>query len=151
MVERYGLGRRDGGGGVIEIQYLTRDAIDDAWPEIFSMIERACDHTLTPRDIYQALQDGGALAWVVVRDGEIIAAATTREHKRHGNVWLDVATLGGEDWHEWGPQLSSELARHAQSIGADAIVAHVRRGLAKWMKEIGWRERQVHMELRTDG
>lgn len=160
-MERLNVGRRDGDGGVsavklpeekpIEVRYVGSETIDQVWNDVFHMVEPACDETITPRDVYDMICENKALVWLLLEDGEPLAAAVTRQHARHGNTWLDVITVGGRDWHKWAPVLQFELERHAEAIGVDAITAHVRRGLTKWLARLGWRERQVHMEYRIDG
>lgn len=135
----------------LEIVYLLREDIDSVWSCLFGLIEPACDETITPRDVYEMLHEGKALAWLIFEDGEPLAAAVTRQHERHGNLWLDVLTIGGADWHKWAPMLHAAFVEHARNIGCDTIMAHVRRGLEKWLARLGWRVKQVHMEYRIDG
>lgn len=135
----------------IDLRYIQGEAVDAIWSEMFSMVEPACDETLTPRDLYQMLAENKALGWVMSEDDEILACAVTRVRERHGNRWLDVMAIGGRDWDKWAGLLNTELERYGRQTECHAVSAHVRRGLEKWLGRLGWRVRQVHMEYRIDG
>lgn len=133
------------------MSYVQGQDVDLVWPELFPMLEPACDETITPRDLYEMIAGGTALAWIMSDDDGIMAACVTRVLEKGGNVWLDVVALGGRDWDRWGATLHVELERYARESGCAAMTAHVRRGLTKWLRPLGWRERQVHMECPIDG
>lgn len=135
----------------IDLRYVQGDDIDAIWSHVFAMIEPACDETLTPSDLYDMLVENKAIAWLLFEDDKPLACAVTSVRERHGNKWLDVMTIGGRDWAKWAPMLNVELERYARQVGCDAVTAHVKRGLEKWLHRLGWRVRQVHMEYRIDG
>lgn len=135
----------------LRLTYAIGEDIDEVWSALFGMLEPACDETITPRDAYTSIRERKALAWIISDAEEIIAAAVTREDERDDHRWLNVVLLGGRDWHLWAPMLHAEFTRHARARGCEAVTAHVRRGLSKWLARLGWRERQIHMEYRCDG
>lgn len=135
-----------------EIRYIHGPDVAAAWRDVHGMVATACDETLTARDVYERVEAGDGVLWVVVDgDGEPVAVASTCVHEKGGHRWLDVMTIGGSDWAGWATELNAAFESYARNHECDAITAHVRRGLERWLARLGWRVRQVHMEYRIDG
>lgn len=135
----------------IEITYHIGGGLENVWQDFYPFIAQACDETLRSRDIFELVSEGKALLWIVRDPSGVIAIASTRRIEKHGNTWLDVMTIGGKDWKRWAPTLNEQFIHYAKGNECDAITAHVRRGLKRWLEALGWRERQIHMEYRLDG
>lgn len=123
--------------------------IDRFWAELFPLVVDACDETLTTRDVYAAIHDDNAIAWLILdADESIKAAAVTQVLENDAHRWMVVLTLGGQDFAKWSQALQAEFEQYAAETGCQFIRAQCRRGMAKWLKRLGWRERIVTMEWR---
>lgn len=135
------------------IWYVQPPHLDVVWPIVERDIARACDETISPADIREWLDASRAMLWMVTlsETDDYVACAVTRRHEKDGRAWLEVVTLGGRDFAGWSGDLQATLEDTARRNDCAAIVVHVRRGLAKWLRDLGYRERAVLMEYTIDG
>ena len=135
--------------GTYTISYVPAEYIDQIWPKVFEMVASACDMTLTPNNVYDSVKENRAVLWLVLdKSGAIVATLVTQCRQKAGNSWLEVLTMGGRDFQAWSPVMQAVLQDTSERNGCDLMRAHCRRGVAKWLKSLGWREKQVVMEYR---
>jgi hypothetical protein len=83
-----------------------------------------------------------------VHEGELVVAAIVLNvvHRLRGLV-LVVVMAAGKDFRQWGRMVIELIRDYAQLIGAVAVEATVRRGMEKWLSELGWHRKAVIMGL----
>ena len=79
--------------------------------------------------------DAGELLWVVMENGECIAAATARIDVEDE---CEVILVGGTRHREWLRQLDEMIGDAARAAGAVAMIAAGRAGWARGLKALGW-------------
>jgi len=134
----------------MNMSYIIGPDIALVWPRVKDMIERACDITLTPGDVYESIANRTTCLWLLTEDEQTIAAMTTQTKEHDGHRWVEVMTIGGERFAEWSGDLQGALERYCKQEGADSIRTVCRGGMAKWLKTLGWKQKQIIMEW-TDG
>lgn len=72
--------------------------------------------------------------WVVLEDGELLAAATAWL----GDGFVEVGLVGGKDHRRWLKELDSVIGAAAREAGATRLQAMGRRGWTKALCALGW-------------
>lgn len=130
----------------VDLFHVEPGHVFGIWKQVLPHIESACDDTVTPDEILRWIQSGQASLWVVVdADGEIEASCVHRVCDDGGRRWLDVVTVGGKNFKRWSRELQRALEAAVTGNGCEGMQAECRRGMAKWLAGLGWREHQVRM------
>lgn len=74
------------------------------------------------------------LLWVVMDEGECIAAATTWL----GDGYAEVKLVGGRDYRRWLSELNDRIGACAREAGATRLQANGRSGWRKALTGLGW-------------
>lgn len=127
---------------MFHVEHVASENVRDVWAYIYQDVARACDDTLTPEEVLDALSSKRATLWLIFEGEHIIASLVTQARIRNGNTRLEVLTVGGSKFNEWAPIMQDIL----QDMDYPKMRAYCRRGMAKWLKQLGWREVQVVME-----
>lgn len=133
------------------VRYVERDAVPDIWPRVFQHVASACDETLTPRDIYDRLMGNQARMFVVEGADDYLATCVTWVKEARGNRWLEVVTIGADDgrgFDDWCEDLQHVLEVSMEFNGCNFMRCYARPGLARKLRPLGWRQRQVTTEWR---
>ena len=129
--------------GTLEIGYVFGPDVEAVWPQVFEQVAAA--------EIFQGVHDKKAVLWIVHRETDIVAAAVTQASDHAGARIYHVLALGGSRFADWSERLQDAFVAHSRQRECEMMRCHARRGMAKWLKRLGWRERQVTMEYRDDG
>lgn len=121
------------------------------WPSIVDMVERGLrkgqgDSTTSKTLLYQVLI-GEYQLWIV-HEGEDIYAGiilSVTQHVTGRKVFIHM--LAGHSMSIWVDRLEALLKDFMGATGSMCIEASCRHGLAKQLKDRGWREKAVIMEL----
>lgn len=124
------------------IRGIPHSLIEQMWPFAEPYIKRALDHAageFIPEDLKRGCMNRDIQLWLVSKDNRVVGAAATEvvvyPHKKHCRV-ITIAGSGFEDWME---QIDGVLSDWAQSIGCDAMEAHVRKGFVPKLAQIRYK------------
>lgn len=130
---------------------LARD-IDRVWPEIEEFLDFAEERShgaLTAENIRDAVRERDMQAMVAVdeRDDIIGVAITELRVSLSGMRVLHIVALGGKRWNEWQEEGDRVLREWARSVEAPVVQLLGRRGWARQLAPLGWKEDAVMMTL----
>lgn len=112
------------------------NGISQVWSKVEPMIRDALALGETTSEVLLRLYKGDAQLWVILNDGEAIAAVVTEvvtevTDRKVCNIWA----VGGSDMHKWFDFLST-IEEWAADNGCDAIgIEHARPGWKRLMKD----------------
>lgn len=127
---------------MIEIRPIKIDEIETHWPAASGFIQMALDHSMGEWDlpsVYDSLQSGLRALYMVFRNGQPIAAITTRIElypTQKKNVIIDFA--GGSDFKEWS-MFTDYIEPIYKSLGCDNIYIAGRLGWLRLHTDKGYR------------
>lgn len=121
------------------------------WEFVQQYVDAALDHAngeIRAEDVYKQLLAEKMFLFVVGRP--LLCGAATCEVVQYAQKRvIRVVTLGGADFEDWKAQLHKSLTEWAKRIDADGIEAYVRKGMAKVLNELGYR--QIYIGVYWDG
>ena len=129
------------------VEYVLAQDLPDVWPFVYESLARACDRTMAPIDIYRAVEAKQAVLWLVLTSDRCIAASlVTRMQEKGSDRWMEVLAMGGENFKGWAQAMQKVLEDTLHNNGGSVMRAYCKRGVARMLKPLGWKERQVIME-----
>jgi len=90
---------------------------------------------------------GDMLMWAFHRGIDVIAVIIFSVNQHATGKKIFVEMLAGREPHLWQDELMQLLLDYRDITGAMSIEASCRKGMAKRLSELGWREKAVIMEL----
>ena len=99
------------------------------WPEAEAFLEPA----RKMGGFAEVIEPDEAL-WVVMENGELLAAATAWL----GDGFVEVGLVGGRDHRRWLEQLDNVIGTAAKEAGATRLQAWGRKGWIKSLGALGW-------------
>lgn len=134
-----------------EVQVVYPQHIDAVWHQLGPLIERALEHGQGDETdesiVRQQLKKGDSQLWVVTNEGQIEAATVVSVMDSPKTRKLSIEILAGEKMSAWVELLEDVMLRFKKELGASCIEASCRPGLAKQLRERGWTQKAVIMEL----
>ena len=128
---------------LVEIRPILASDIDLYWPKVAPLLQKAIDKSLgefTIEHIHDLLIEAEKALWVVFRDGEIIAAITTRidyyGYSNIRNVTIDFA--GGNDFSDWS-MFTDYIEPIYKELGCDNILIAGRLGWLRLHTDKGYK------------
>ena len=125
------------------VEGVEPSAIGEYWsivsPMLLPALERD-DDNLTVGDLFDLIAKRRAMLWIV-RDEEVIGALVVMLKPTYLLVWL----MGGNSFDEWHEAVEGSLLRYAKENQREKVVAVVRPGLGRKLKN--WRKTQETVEL----
>jgi hypothetical protein len=126
-------------------------AISFMWKEIFPLLEPAIERShgrWTLTHVFDALYSGQQQLWIgYVNAGEIKFALTTEVANYPNARKLAIHFLGGDDYDEWGSDMTAMLERFAKDAGCSGVEAVARFGFWPMFKDRGYKRPYVTYEL----
>ncbi len=131
----------------IQLIGVPNSSLDDVWESAKPMLQKGIDYgdgELEIDDIYGFLKDRAMQLWVLYNytEGAIVMAAVTEIVNYPRTRLCRAVVLGGDRVDDWMDNLVG-LEVWAKSMGCDKMEAFGRRGLAKKMEKIGYRNKYV--------
>lgn len=129
-------------GQSCSVRGVTRDMLDDVWPQVAPLIERALRHSrgeLTADDVRHDLLEQYMQLWVAADERKKVEACLVTQIVIYPKrKMLRIVVLAGKKSHRWGCgwEMISTWARLA---GCDGVEAHARPGIARLYKKLGFR------------
>lgn len=135
-----------------DVTWFPHDMIEDCWESVLQPnIEPALTSSgYSIEDVREGLLYGFWRILIVFKDREPIAVCTYRVITYPNCNALHVFTLSGKEMEYWLDDLILTLRELARAQACDIISASCRRGLGKVLKNKGWREQAVVMNLALD-
>lgn len=128
---------------LVEIRPILSSDIDLYWPQVAPLLQRAVDKSLgefTIEHIHDLLIEAEKTLWIVFRDGDIIAAVTTRiDHYGYSgikNVTIDYAA--GKDFSDWS-SFTDYIEPIYKDLGCDNILIAGRLGWLRLHTDKGYK------------
>lgn len=128
------------------------EAVDYVWSSQIDMIEKAMTKGIadwgTTDWVLDRIKNELSLLWAIHRGEEIIGVIVTSVESNDLMTKMFVQLLAGENMHEWNWDVNQQVLRkYADYVGADCVEAACRPGLAKFLKNKGWSQKAIIMEL----
>lgn len=135
----------------MNILQVRKEDVDLVFPKVRVYLDKAARLSggrFTLDEIYDNLRSNKLeqQLWVAFTDTEVVAAAVTEiiAYPRVKSVMGHF--IGGKDLESWKQPIVDALADFGKSNGCDRIEFMGRRGWAKPLKQIGWKETYYHYE-----
>lgn len=114
--------------------------------ELKKRFQRALDHGLCVIDathLEDLVLERNAQAWAVMEGLDMVAVAATEVRGFPLYRALNIYALEGSRFDEWSPLLDSKFKKFARLMSCDVIECYVRKGLAKKLRSLGYKEATV--------
>jgi hypothetical protein len=135
----------------IKVSSVPMDQVLYVWSSQIDMIERGMSRGQadwgSAEDLLDQVLRGSSQLWVVHRGEEVLAVVVFCVRSNEFMTKLFIQLLAGRDMPSW-INFQSMLQDFAELIGADCIEASCRPGLAKFLKNHGWKQKAIIMELK---
>jgi len=129
---------------------VPKTHIDGVWPVVGPMLEKAVKTAAGKMDIDDILlgaHNSLYLIWLILLDGEVVAAVTTRiiDYPKCKAMALDW--VGGTRMKEWfGPSMRV-MKEHAIRNGCSHMEGYGREAWMRWIGKEGWRPDYVTFKM----
>lgn len=127
----------------MKVTDINTEDVELLWPRVEHFLQSALDQgqgEYTLEDIKLQLMTGLMHLWVAYDEEGIILASAVSEIRNYPQKRVCfVVLMGGEDMERW-LHTSAAVQHWAMENGADAVRGYVRKGLAKKLKDFGYRD-----------
>jgi hypothetical protein len=122
---------------IIDVAHIPQDHVDRLWADAAPLLEKAQRRVADKMDLDDVLNDirGGSLQlWMVVVNGVLMAAMTTRivSYPKKKNLLINL--IGGYEMDRWMPSALDALKEMAKINGLRGIEGYGRKGWEKILK-----------------
>ena len=122
---------------IIDVAHIPQDHVDRLWADAAPLLEKAQRRVADKMDLDDVLNDlrGGSLQlWMVVVNGVLMAAMTTRivSYPKKKNLLINL--IGGYEMDRWMPSALDALKEMAKINGLSGIEGYGRKGWEKILK-----------------
>ena len=103
-----------------QITPVPINAVYAVWPKVVGYMEDATattDGKYTARDIYEGLENGVYVLWIIVENDDIIGALTTRIAVYPNRRSMSIDWVGGTKLEELLPMFHPVMAKYAKDNG----------------------------------
>jgi hypothetical protein len=135
-----------------QITPVPVSVLDVVWPEVVGYIEDAAATTngkYKAQDIYDDIQRGVYVLWIIVENDAIIGALTTRVAVYPNRRSMSIDWIGGTRLEELLPKFHPVMQKYAKDNKCTYLEGHGRGGWARKLKSYGWKTDHIvyNMEL----
>ena len=135
-----------------QITPVPLHAVYAVWPKVVGYMEEAAASTngkYTARDIYEGIENGVYVLWIIVENDDIIGTLTTRVAIYPNRRSMSIDWLGGTRLEELLPLFHPVMAQYAKDNRCSHLEGHGRGGWARKLKNYGWKTDHIvyNMEL----
>ena len=135
---------------IIDVAHIPQDHVDRLWADAAPLLEKAQRRVADKMDLDDVLNDlrGGSLQlWMVVVNGVLMAAMTTRivSYPKKKNLLINL--IGGYEMDRWMPRAIDVFVDTAKSLGLNGIEAYGRKGWEKVVKKTSFVEVFTNYEM----
>ena len=135
-----------------QITPVPLHAVYAVWPKVVGYMEEAAactDGKYTARDIYEGIENGVYVLWIIVENDDIIGTLTTRIVAYPNRRSMSIDWLGGTRLEELLPLFHPVMAQYAKDNRCSHLEGHGRGGWARKLKSYGWKTDHIvyNMEL----
>ena len=135
-----------------QITPVPLHAVYAVWSKVVGYMKEAAASTngkYTARDIYEGIENGVYVLWIIVENDDIIGALTTRIAIYPNRRSMSIDWLGGTRLEELLPLFHPVMAQYAKDNRCSHLEGHGRGGWARKLKSYGWKTDHIvyNMEL----
>lgn len=132
------------------VAYVLPEQLDDYWASAGPLIDKAASRfsgAMGLDDVYNDLKAGRSMLWLIVIEGELVAAMTTKmvNYPRSRSIVIDL--IGGGRLGEWMEYALDELKRIGLRTGVTTIEANGRKAFEKIAPKAGFKPSYTHYEM----
>lgn len=126
--------------------HVVIEALDGIWHHVEPKLKAAADWSETTAkmegvdDIYAKLQSGEYALWLVIQNGEILAAVVVGTTIHSRSMVIDVHYGAGEHMSTWLKPFCDEIVERGRRQGHRFIRVQGRKGWGKALKAVGFHE-----------
>jgi hypothetical protein len=133
---------------MIQIVPVSVAQLDMVWPKVKTYLGKAADYArdfIDEDDAYRLIREGKMHLQVIADDGEIIGASTTEIVEYPKCRTLRGIFISGERFDEWREMYDQAMTAAAKNCGAKFVELTGRKGWARRITDLGWREQYTTM------
>jgi hypothetical protein len=138
----------------MEICEVQTELVPKVWSALAPQIDKALStgqgDECTPESICAGIGSGLSQMWAI-HDGDKLkgcVVVAVEQSAAARKVWVDL--MAGEDVHAWEDKLEEVLDGFCRAVGATCVETSARPGLAKLLRNRGWKQKAVIMEYRVN-
>tara|TARA_R110000822_G_scaffold92438_1_gene213221 strand:- start:6637 stop:7053 length:417 start_codon:yes stop_codon:yes gene_type:complete len=136
----------------VEITPVPLDLVNHVWDSVKGFIKSATDTTggkYNEDDVYNDIQRGTYVLWIIVDKDDIIGTLTTRIAAYPNRRSMSIDWLGGNRLEELLPVFHPVMEQYAKDNRCTHLEGYGRGGWARTLKDYGWKADFVvyNMEL----
>lgn len=126
--------------------HLVDDVFDKLAKQIAKGLSQGQGDGTTEVEMRVGVKAGQMNMWAIHDDEELYAAVvlSVTQHSTGRKVFVEL--LAGTSMDDWIEELVKMLMDYRDLVGAMCIEASCRRGLAKYLKGMGWKTKAIIME-----
>lgn len=134
------------------ISPVPLEAVDYVWESQAHMVKRGMRMGVadwgTADWLLGRIKNELSLLWAVHRGEEVMGIIVTTVESNDLMKKLFVQLLAGKNMDEWNWEHNTQVFRkYVEYVGADCVEAACRPGMARFLKNKGWSQKAIIMEL----
>jgi hypothetical protein len=132
------------------VAYVLPEQLDDYWGAAGPLIDKAVQRfsgVMALDDVYSDLKEGKSLLWMIVIEGDLVAAMTTKMVNYPLKRSIVIDFIGGSRFGEWMETALDELKRIGLQTGVSMIEANGRKAFEKIAPSAGFKPSYTHYEM----
>jgi len=134
----------------LTVNYVPKAIVDMVWEDVVRLLEKSVDTAngkFTMTDIYNGLMNDMYLLWLVLDDGQPIAALTTRIMAYPNRRAMALDWIGGSRMREWLPTAQQVMGKYAKENHCDHLEGYGRKGWDRWLAKYGWKPEYIAYKM----
>lgn len=135
----------------LKLSYVPPDQVAYVWGSQIDQIEKAMTKGQADWDtsfkLLKRIYDEESQLWAVHRGDEVLAVVVSAVKSNDQMTKMFIELMAGNGMADWLP-LQRVLQDFARHVGAECIEASCRPGVARALKEYGWSQKAIIMELK---
>lgn len=132
---------------------VPKEHVDLLWDGASAALAKALPTAhgkFTITDIYNGLMSDMYVLWLVMEEGEVVAAMTTRIVQYPQRRTLAIDWVGGTRMSEWLPMFVRAMKDHARKNQCTALEGYGRRAWGRWLAKYGWEPDYIAYKMELD-
>tara|TARA_B100001059_G_scaffold208276_1_gene220418 strand:- start:480 stop:899 length:420 start_codon:yes stop_codon:yes gene_type:complete len=131
---------------------VPTEGLDVVWKDAAKALGKSIQTMkgkFTLGSLYEALKREELVLWIIVDDGKVIAAITTKVLEYPSCKAMAMDWIGGERMGEWLEMAHEKLIQHSIENGCSHLEGYGRKGWGRWLQKYGWKPEYIayRMEL----
>jgi hypothetical protein len=135
----------------LSVSRVLPEQLPEVWPQVQPMVrrglKRGAGDSTSEAEILSGIARGSMELWAVHDGPDVLAVIVLQVQRREVGPAIFVHLMAGHDPATWSETVQGLLLDYQALVGAYTIEALARPGLAKRLKERGWKQKAITMEI----